>query len=247
LDAEIVTSHDENVGFITINRPQLHNAISLEMWNAIPREIEKMVRYGSHAIIFTGEGDAFASGADLGELRGLASTADAKRLWDAISFCLESIWNCPAVTIAMVHGSCIGGGCLLAAACDFRLASIASFFAIPVARLGLMLDDRTVARLVNSGGPAFAREILLAGATMSAHRAEARGFIHRAVELNKLRFEATELAKVIAGNSQASVHAAKRSINHALSLPDVGSTITYDEIVAAYLSDEFKQRVGAIQ
>ncbi|HEY9774139.1 MAG TPA: enoyl-CoA hydratase/isomerase family protein [Planktothrix sp.] len=241
--SEIVTAREKNVGFITFNRPHLHNAISLEMWHAIPEMIEKLRGEGVQVIVFTGEGDSFASGADLDELRKISNTQDADRLWSAISNCLETVWSCEIPTIAMVHGACIGGGCLLATSCDFRLASFVSSFAIPVAKLGLVLDDRTVGRIVAAGGSVFARTLLYAGATIGARRAHELGYLYSAVELNKLRFEVMELAQAIAGNVQDSVLASKRAINNAANLSALGTTVAHDRIVASYLTDEFKRRV----
>jgi len=213
------------------------------MWRSVPKLIEELIGDGARVIVFSGQGDSFASGADLEELRKIDNADSARELWHAILECLEHVWSCAVPTIAMVHGSCIGGGCLLATSCDFRLASIASSFAIPVARLGLMLDDRTIGRLVAAGGIAFAKEVLLAGATVSATQAVSWGYLHRRVELNKLRFEVMELADQIANNVGSSVAACKRSINACAALPAVGATISDDAVVASYLTDDFRKRV----
>jgi len=213
------------------------------MWRAVPKMIDSLQAEGARVIIFTGHGDSFASGADLEELRKIDNAESARELWHAILECLEAVWACELPTIAMVHGSCIGGGCLFATSCDFRLASLASSFAIPVARLGLLLDDRTIGRLVAAGGITFAKELLLGGATVGAMQAAALGYLHRAVELNKLRFEVMELADQIAGNVAGSLRACKRAINAAAGLPATNTTISDEAIIASYLTEDFRRRV----
>jgi enoyl-CoA hydratase/carnithine racemase len=243
LSSDILVSRDGDKGFIAFNRPHLHNAVSLAMWRAVPKMIESLQAEGARVIVFSGHGDSFASGADLEELRKLDSEESARELWHAILACLEAVWACELPTIAMVHGSCIGGGCLFATSCDFRLASLASSFAVPVTRLGLLLDDRTISRLVAAGGVTFTKELLLAGSTVSAAQAKALGYLHRAVELNKLRFEVMELADQIAGNVAGSLRACKRAINAAAGLPSSNITVSDDAIVASYLTEDFRKRV----
>lgn len=243
MSSDILVSRDGDKGFIAFNRPHLHNAVSLSMWRAVPKMIDSLQAEGARVIIFTGHGDSFASGADLEELRKIDNAESARELWHAILECLEAVWACELPTIAMVHGSCIGGGCLFATSCDFRLASLASSFAIPVARLGLLLDDRTIGRLVAAGGITFAKELLLGGATVGAMQAAALGYLHRAVELNKLRFEVMELADQIAGNVAGSLRACKRAINAAAGLPATNTTISDEAIIASYLTEDFRRRV----
>ncbi len=243
MTSDILVSRDGQKGFIAFNRPQLHNAISLSMWLAVPKMIESLQAEGARVIVFSGHGDSFASGADLEELRKIDSEESARQLWHAILACLEAVWACEIPTIAMVHGSCIGGGCLFATSCDFRLASLASSFAVPVARLGLLLDDRTIARMVAAGGITFAKEMLLTGATVSAAQAKAMGYLHRAVELSKLRFEVMELADQITGNVPESLRACKRAINAAAGLPASSTTVSDQAIVASYLTEGFRRRV----
>jgi enoyl-CoA hydratase/carnithine racemase len=245
LESTIITERREDAGFIAFNRPHLHNAISLQMWNSIPDAMEKLKQEGVRTIVFTGKGDSFASGADLEELRAIGNADDARKLWHAILRCLEFVWSFELPTIAMIHGSCIGGGCLLASACDFRLASHPSSFAIPVARFGLLLDDRTIGRIVAAGGTQFARAVLLAGATVSADRAQQHGFVHRVVDLGKLEFDVLELARSIASNDPASVRACKRSINESVGLLAPEATVSDETVVASYLTEEFKRRVKA--
>jgi len=244
LSSDITCSLNGQIGFITFNRPQVHNAISLEMWAAIPGVMDKLLESGARVIVFLGEGDSFASGADLDELKAIDGEDSARRIWHQILNCFEHIWSFRIPTIAMIHGSCIGGGCLLATACDFRIASKHSFFAVPVSRLGLMLDDRTIGRLVAAGGVPFAKELLLASMSMNAERAYSLGYLNQLVEVGQLNDAVGAFAEQISRNVGSAVEASKRSINIAAGLPERTSQITDEQIVASYLSEEFRKRVG---
>jgi enoyl-CoA hydratase/carnithine racemase len=243
-NSDLLSSLEDRIGFITINRPALHNAISRQMWLAIPLLMEELKERGARVIIFSGQGEAFASGADLEELERIRNFDDADLVWSAIKKCLDFVASFELTTIAMIHGACIGGGCLLATACDLRYASITSKFAIPVARLGLILDDETVCRLVNLVGPAHAKALLLSGSTFSSDLAQQFGLVNRTVELSRLRFEVVEFAQMIASNVEDAVTELKRSVNRvaAPARTEIAER-EHEKIVASYLTPEFKERV----
>jgi enoyl-CoA hydratase/carnithine racemase len=95
------------------------------MWESLPRLIKKLEEEdGARLIIFTGSGKYFAAGADFDDLRQIVDYASAARFWQAISAALETIAELELPTIAMVNGPCLGGGCLLANACDLRFAAL---------------------------------------------------------------------------------------------------------------------------
>jgi enoyl-CoA hydratase/carnithine racemase len=217
------------------------------MWSSIPSLMEQLKSDGARVILFRGAGDSFASGADLDELRQIASEDDARRIWSAINSCLEQIWSFELPTIAVIHGSCIGGGCLLACACDFRIATHSASFAIPIAKLGIMIDDRTIARVVAAGGAPFAKQILLAADGIGAERAYELGFLLDCTDSDTgLEAIAQQIAKQIIRNVGTSVAATKQSINLACGLPALNTRITEQAILASYLAPEFKKRVAGV-
>jgi enoyl-CoA hydratase/carnithine racemase len=179
-------------------------------------------------------------------LRQVADADSAASIWNAILTCLEHIWHFDLPTIAMVHGACIGGGCLLAAACDFRIASHSSSFAVPVAKLGLLLDDRTIARVVAAGGVPFARELLVAARAINAERAYSLGFLIDTVDDEGLSGATSQLAAAIARNVQAAVSSNKRSLNTAAMQAATTPTLANETIVQSYLSEEFRKRVQSL-
>lgn len=241
LEEELQVSINHQVGLITFNRPALHNAISKRMWENIPALMLQLKRDGAAVIVFTGAGDSFASGADLAELQAIDSESSARALWESIRGCLEFIWSFPLVTFAMINGACIGGGCLLACMCDFRFASTDSVFAVPVARLGIILDKQTIERIVAVAGMPLAKEMLFTGAVVSGERAHALGLLHHLLPRQSLEEKVMQTAKQVITNSAQTVQACKSSINTLLT---TGGEATADKsVIESYLSEEFRTRI----
>jgi enoyl-CoA hydratase len=245
MDTEILSSLEQGTGFITLNRPNVHNAISTGMWREIPKCMQELGENGATAIVFRGQGDSFASGADLEELRRIESHLDAQELWHAIRDCLEYVWSFTLPTVAMIHGACLGGGCLLATSCDLRTAAKSSTFAIPVAKLGLLLDDRTVARVVAAGGVTFAKELLFTASTIDAQRAFNLGYLNRIAAQADLEQETASLLQQMNKNVLTAITSAKHSINHAANLPACDSCTSDNQVVGSYLTPEFRTRLNA--
>ena len=153
----------ELVGLVFIDRPEFRNALSTAMWRALPVVLDSLKTSGARAIVLGGAGGAFASGADLTELKELRTSEQANEFWSAIEDCLNFVSNFSLPVVAMIDGACVGGGCLLASACDLRYASERATFAVPVARLGIILDDASIARLVSILGDSFTRQMLFYG------------------------------------------------------------------------------------
>ena len=235
----------EETGWLIINRPESKNAISIEMWRAIPEAVSQLHAQGARAIVITGTDACFAAGADLKELQAIDGYDKASTFWHAISETLDFIHSFEIPTVAMIDGACIGGGCLLAIACDIRVASTASTFGIPVAKLGIVLDDLSVARLTSLVGPAVASQLLFTGEVVSAEEAEEIGLVNRVTEDSALKETINKLTGAIAGNGYASVREAKRSIRrNQLGLEASGLRPQHESVVvASYLTSDFRQRI----
>jgi enoyl-CoA hydratase/carnithine racemase len=224
-----------------LNRPQSRNAISKEMWDALPKTLDDLQKDGASVIVIAGEGMAFAAGADMDELLALDSVEQAREHWLSIRNALNMVARCEVPTIAMIHGPCLGGGCLLACACDIRICERDASFCVPVAHLGILLDDDNIARLVSLVGRGNAAEILLSAEMIHAERAMTMGLVNRVVLAHQLREITTSLAKAILSN----VPAAKQHVKNALTRLTTaqGREQNQEAIVASYLSDEFRDRV----
>ena len=241
--ADVIASLRGSVGYVRLNRPEQRNAINKEMWRAIPKEMHELEKQGARVIVLLGEGDGFSSGANTQEAAQISTHAEASDLWHAIRDSLKEVCEIAPPTIAMIHGSCFGGGCLLACACDLRIASANAVIGIPVARLGLTLDDGTMSRLVSLVGPAHAKRLLFTGDSLDGVEAEKIGLVNFVVSHNRLRSATDELAERIIANVQFSIQSTKKSINRIISQSPFASDLNDDEVVGAFTSDEFQQKV----
>ena len=239
----ILSSLDNAIGHVVLNRPEHHNAISKEMWASIPKIMTALQKQGARTIIIHGEGDDFSSGANTAEAAQLKTYDDASHLWHAIRDCLEAVWQFELPTIAMIHGACFGGGCLLACSCDLRVASEDSMFAIPVAWLGLTLDDGTMSRLVSLVGPANAKKLLMTGDSINSVEAHRIGLVNSVMPLSQLRSTAEGLAKRMISNVPFSVLSCKQSINRVANLQPLPAEANDPDVVKAFISADFQEKV----
>ena len=127
-----------------------------------------------------------------------------------------------AVSIAAVHGHCIGGGVVLVGACDMRIAASNTSFAIPEVDLGIPLAWGGIPRLVREIGPAMTRELVMTCRPFNAQEAKSIGFINRVVDLENLEQEALNLATDIKNRPQSVIRTTKRQVQSAAE--DLAST-----------------------
>lgn len=237
----------DQVTTILIDRAEQRNALSTKMWLAIPEIIQEEALAGTSVIIFAGVGGNFGAGADFADLKELKSSADADYLWRAIAGALEAIYYAPLTSIARVHGACLGGSCLLACACDIRYAAADASLGIPVAKLGIVLDDGCVNRLADLVGTARTRELLFSGNTISGTEAEAIGLVNKAMVEADLTGYTSSQARTIAANSANTIKEVKQSLSRRRRSPD-GDVLQkqMERIRNSYLSNEFKERLSKL-
>ena len=164
---------------LRLDRPRERNPLSASTLDELERALDSLApRTGLRAIIFTGTGDAFASGADIRELRSLAPGAAAEfaRRGQRLT---QKISDAAALTVAAVGGYCMGGGLDLALACDLRVASRSSTFAHPGARLGIITGWGGTQRLPRLVGDARALEMFLTARRVSGAEALEIGLVNR--------------------------------------------------------------------
>src|SRR5690606_15500823 len=151
---------------ITIDRPDQRNALTLAMYDELLATCRKIIGADQRIalVVFRGAGGAFAAGTDISEFTDFSSGEDGIRYEARIEEVLRTIEDLPMVTCAVVEGAAMGGGCLIAAVCDFRIVTPRARFGAPMARtLGNCLSAANVARLVAAVGVHTARRMLLLG------------------------------------------------------------------------------------
>jgi len=198
------------VALLTLNRPEALNALDTEMLLALEaRLLEVEGDPEIRAVVVTGEGRAFAAGADIAEMRDLDSTgAEAfSALGHRVFARLEAL---PAPTLAAVNGFALGGGCELALACDFVYASAKARFGQPEVGLGLIPGFGGTSRLVRRVGLGWAKEMILVGEPLDASTAERIGLANRVLPPDELLPAALRTAETAARKGPLAVAAAKR-------------------------------------
>ena len=217
--ATIVLDAHGAVGSIELNRPEKLNPLSTETL----RELAEAARMLDgqpevRVVVVRGRGRAFSSGADVGAFAGAeAGVAVQREGADAGRVMAESIESMRAVTIAAIRGHCVGGGVVLAAACDMRIAAASTRFSIPEVDLGIPLAWGGIPRLVREIGPAMTKELVMTCRPFSAEEGRALGFVNRVVADEQLDEEVEELASQLAAKSAYTLSATKRAVNAASS------------------------------
>jgi enoyl-CoA hydratase len=213
-DVKTVTI-DKGVAVVTFNRPQVMNALNIQLREEIMQlahELDADPDVG--VIVFTGAGDkAFCAGADLKE-RGQRSTEEMynerrffRNKW------VNAIANIAKPTIAAINGYCLGGGLEVALQCDLRIASDNAKFGLPEVTLGFLPGAGGTQRLPRTIGLQKAKELILTGRHIDAAEAGRLGIVLRVVSRNELMPAALELASSIAKNPRMAVIQAKIAMN----------------------------------
>jgi enoyl-CoA hydratase/carnithine racemase len=206
---------EDGVAVLTIDRPERRNALTWQMWSAMPQMLAGLAAdAGVRVLLVTGAGAHFSAGADLHELSEVYGEAGRARSYHETNVIAETALAAfPRPTIAVVNGSCVGGGCQLAVACDLRIAADTARFGLTPAKLGVVYPVEPTARLARLVGPARAKYLLFTADIIGAARALELGLADEVVPEASLAERALALGATIAGRSPQSVGAAKSVID----------------------------------
>lgn len=198
---------------ITISNPAKRNAMSLDMWCALPGLLAGLAADPAvRVLVLTGAGDAFSAGADISDLRDPA--IGPLPVQSAAVEAEEALAAFPKPSLAAVRGSCVGGGCQLAAACDLRFAAEGSRFGVTPARLGIVYAASSTRRLVALVGPATAKYLLFSAELIGHERALRTGLVDEVLPGDALGKRVEEFAGVLASRSLLTQAAAKEFAGH---------------------------------
>ena len=219
ITSKMLAEKDGPVGRLIFNNPARHNAVSLEMWQAVARIMEDFENDDQiRVIVLSGAGGkAFVSGADISEFKERRATEEAAAEYSKISEAARvRLQETLKPTIAMIRGYCIGGGLATALSCDIRIAAEGSRFGIPAAKLGLGYAYDGIKKLIDVVGPAYAREIFYTARQFTAEEALAMGLINRLVPVDELEGYVQNYCDMIAANAPLTIRAAKQITREAL-------------------------------
>lgn len=224
--------HDR-VGIVTIDRHERRNALDLEHVEELRQSVDDLLGEGVRAMVITGAGSSFCSGADLGGVYGPGFR-------DALYSALDAISSAPVPVIAAVNGPAIGAGTQVAIACDLRVAAPSARFAVPTARNGLAVDPWTIRRLALIGGGGVARAILLGCEQLNDQRAYDRGLVDRLGSLQ----DALEWAEDLATAAPLTLAYSKRVLESMFE-PRPWAEDLDDDFAAVWESEDVEEGVRA--
>jgi enoyl-CoA hydratase/carnithine racemase len=216
---KVLTAREGAVGWITFNRPERHNAMSVEMWEAVPLALDQLEADDEvRVVVLRGAGGkAFISGADITQFEERRTGESGRVGYDTVvGAANQRIASARCPTIAMVRGYCIGGGLGVALQCDLRIATRESRFGIPAARLGVGYGHAGLKRLMDVVGPSFAMEIFYTARQFSADEALAMGLVNRVVDDGELESFVGEYCGRIADNAPLTIGAVKACVTELL-------------------------------
>ncbi len=209
-ESPVLSSIEGPIALLTLNRPQALNALSPALIDELIHQLEACEADDAiRVIIITGAGRAFAAGADI---KAMADASPIDMLTSGMIARWARIAAISKPMIAAVNGYALGGGCELAMMCDIILASETAQFGQPEINIGIIPGAGGTQRLTRALGPYRAMELVLTGASISAHEAHAHGLVNRICPPERLLDEARQLAQTIAAKSPLAVRLAKEAV-----------------------------------
>ncbi|TWP54169.1 enoyl-CoA hydratase/isomerase family protein [Lentzea tibetensis] len=208
----VVIERRGKVAVLTLSREHRLNALSLQLEQDLLDVLSTSDVTSSRAVVFTGAGRAFSTGADVDEVRGLDAAAIAE-YYRASGRVYEAVAGLPQPTVSAVHGWCLGGGFELALATDLRVADDTAVFGLPEVGLGIVPSSGGLTRLVRMFGTARARELVLLGTRVPASDALRLGLVTEVTSVGNDVARAVELAAKLSAQPALAVAVAKQAID----------------------------------
>ena len=242
----LLTSLENGVFTITINRPDKLNALSKEVFTDLNSALDEINSNAEiKSVIITGAGPkAFVAGADISEFGGLdkkAAMALAKRGQDVFA----RIENSPKPIVAAVNGFALGGGCELAMSCHFRVASENAKFGQPEVNLGLIPGYGGTQRLVQLIGKGKAMELLLSAHMIDANEAKQLGLVNYVTTTETLLEHTIKILTVINSKAPLAVAACIKAANAVFDETKDGYVVEIEEFGNAFATEDMKEGTTA--
>lgn len=223
----IIFAREENIAIIKMNRPKALNALNSE----ILKELENLINSIDaddeiYAVILTGEGKAFAAGADITEMKNL-NAVEGRKFGNLGNRVFRKIELLQKPVIAAVNGYALGGGCELCMACDIRIASNKAKFGQPEVGLGITPGFGGTQRLARIVGMGMAKQLIFTGDIINSDEALRIGLVNKVIEPEELLNEAKKLANKIASNAPIAVKLCKEAMNRGIQA-DIDTGLMYE-------------------
>jgi enoyl-CoA hydratase/carnithine racemase len=234
----------DGVAFVTFNRPEARNAMTWAMYDGLARACDAIVSDNNVRVaLLRGAGGSFVAGTDIQQFTEFKGGDDGIAYEKRIEAAVGQIESVTKPMVAVIEGFATGGGLIIAASCDVRLAAPDARFGVPIARtLGNCISVGNVARLMAHFGTARAKRMLMLAEMIDAEEARACGFVEAIHPAAEIGAKAEALCRQLIGHAPLTMRAAKEAMRRITlaNLPD-GS----DLIRACYGSADFKEGVDA--
>ena len=219
---------EDAVAAIRLHRPQKKNSFNSEMRQELERALQSIARKtGVRAVVITGGDEIFCAGADISEMGGEANAESSYHHARDFQILFDQVESLPQPVIAAVSGYALGGGCELALACDFRIASETARFGLPEIKIGAFPGGGGTQRLTRLIGAAKAKEMILLGDPITAQQALAMGLVMKVTSKEKYLEEAISLAGKLAALPRLALQASKMLINRSQDI-DLASGLEFE-------------------
>jgi len=246
---ELIVQRDGPIGRIVFSNPDKYNAMSQDMWEALPGAIQHLdADPGIRLIVLRGQGEkAFVSGADISQFESQRTDAEAQQRYNrAVDAAYQAPVRCGKPVVAQIRGICFGGGLGLAAACDLRFCSEDARFRMPAGRLGLGYGMTGVRRFLRVLGLQNTLDIFFSARVFDAADAQRMGFVSRVGASTSFDAMVDEWCAATAENAPLTLRALKRTVNQWIEDPsdrDVGAAEA--AIAACFASDDYREGARA--
>lgn len=245
-NGDLVVALEDGVLSVTFNRPDQHNAMTFAMYEGIHEACERADADDDIAVLVLrgAGGRAFISGTDIAQFRGFSG-------WDGVEYertiqrVVDRLEDATVPTVAAVDGWCLGGGLVVAAVCDLRVATESARFGMPIARtLGNCLSMNNHSVLVSRFGAARTLDLVLRAEPLSATHAYDAGFVAEVCADGELDAAVEQVVATVRENAPLTMWAAKQAVARLRRavLPDGD-----DLVERAFGSDDFAAAVRAFE
>ncbi len=247
----IIYEKKDQIGLIKLNRPKVLNAMNRQLWIEMQDALEKIKQDNDvKALVITGEGRAFSTGADLKDSKG-RSIEDYRVYLESLQEASRKIIRFEKPTIAAINGYALGSGYELALACDIRIAANEALIGSPEAKVTSSVTGGAFRLVQDLVGPGKARELLFTAEYINGEEAQKIGLVNKAVPLTDLMDETFDMAEKIVANSSFSLKLIKKGFLMAQGETSLEALMDYEvEACLACVStkereaslDDFEQR-----
>lgn len=247
--AKLDVRRDGAVGRVVFSNPGKYNAMTQDMWEALPAALAGLDEDPAvRLIVMEGDGDqAFVAGADISQFATQRTTEDAQQRYnEVVDLAYGAPGRCSKPVVAKIRGICMGGGLGLAAACDLRFCTDDARFRMPAGRLGLGYDVAGVQRLMAVLGLQNTLDIFFSARTFDAADAQRMGFVSRVAPRADFGALVDGWCEQTAANAPLTLRAAKRTAYALLRDPDQRDMAAVQAAIAACgTSDDYREGARA--